>query len=245
MSKKQKFQSEKKSKSFSGIGKIVNSLPAWLKFVGLLVPLLGLVISYLNYSLEREKYSDDIKVLVSTESNLNLEMGRMIVDPPMSISFMTKKDMTCGRELIISNIGGVSTALVGLQGDFSHGSFPQPIVFKTIGNEAYVSDRSSSLPKDFSSIMVTILKDNPWLFTEEIFKNADILAFPLEVEAHSSFKVRVVAKLRFKTENEAIFEINPLDDKPNPKMSLQFITSTSRVTNPVEFECFDGILFFP
>lgn len=245
MSKKHKFQAEKKPSGFSGLGNIFKSLPTWLKFAGLLVPVLGLILSYLNYSFEREKYSEDIKVLVSTESNLNIGAKRMNVYPPMSISFITKRDMTCGRDLIISNTGGVATALVGIQGRFSHPNFPQSIVFHNIGNEVFLADQLSNFPKDFSSFMVTILNDHHWLLTEDIFNNEDILAFPVEIQAHSSFKVRVAIKLGFKTENEAYLQSPPLEDKGNPKMSLQFITSTSKVTDPVEFECFDGMLIFP
>lgn len=243
MSKKQKSQVIKKVQRFSNIGAIIKSLPAWLKFAGLLVPILGLLISYLNYTLDRQNFSDNTKVLVSTDSNLNVEAGKINAYPPSSISFLTKTGMTCGRSLVISNIGGISTALVGLQGQFSHTSFPQSIKFETIGNEVYLAGDSNSFPKGLFSFRVTILNDSPWLLTNEIFKDTDILAFPFEVQSHSSIKVRVVVSLNYKSEEDASFATSQFDEKGNPKISLQFLSSTSKITEPVEFECFDGILF--
>lgn len=113
------------------------------------------------------------------------------------------------------------------------------------GNEVYLAGDSNTFPKGQSSFQVTILNDTPWILTNEIFKDTDILAFPFEVQSHSSIKVRVAVSLNYKTEEDASFATSQFDEKGNPKISLQFITSTSKITEPVEFECFDGILFFP
>ncbi len=238
-----------KASRLVNIGK---TIPSWLKFVGLLVPILGLLISYLNYTLEKQKISDDLKVLVSTDSNLNIEAGEMKAYPPTSITFITKDNLICGRDLIISNIGGVPASIVGFQGSLSNKNFPQPISFSIIGSEMYMALDPKTAPKGLFSIHVTILNNNKWLLTPEIFKTSDILSFPVEVQAHSSIKVRVALGMHYNSKEAANIAFGETEDSSNPKnndkkpvLSLQFNTSTSKTTEPIEFLCLDGILFFP
>lgn len=128
MSKKQKTQATK-NKSLSKVSDVISHLPGWLKFVGLIVPILGLIISYFSYSLEKQNYSDDLKVLVSTELKFN---GRTehFSPPDSSPSFILRYEIVCGRYLIISNIGGVSTAIIGFKGNFYIKVFPSQLFLK-------------------------------------------------------------------------------------------------------------------
>jgi hypothetical protein len=251
MSRKRNAQNTK-AESPSKFGEFVKSLPTWLKFIGLLVPILGFIVSFLSYQFEKQKYTDDIKILVSTDSTLNIEGGKFYGSPPVSVSIISKNKLICGRDLIVSNIGGIPTALVGFQGQFSHASFSQPITFEGIGNNIDVDGSSYPFLKGLSGIHITILKDNTWFLSPEVYSDDDVLAFPIDVQDHSSLKVRIAFVMSYTsgTDASATFgKFNRFTDMGNsdnaPRLSLQLLTSTSKISQPVEFKCFEGIIFSP
>ena len=160
-----------------------------------------------------------------------------------------KKKLTCGRELIISNNGGVSTAVVGFEGFFSHKSFSHEIEFEGVGSELFLADSANLFPEGLSITTITILNDNTWIPTDEVYRSTDILDFPLEIQAHSSIKIRVAFKLHYETLDDAKNAYEKIQASQNAdenaKITLQFTTSTSKKTKPVEFDCFDNVVLSP
>lgn len=115
-----------------------------------------------------------------------------------------------------------------------------------------MSETLNAFPKGLSSIQIAILNDSSWWGdknTIEVYKDTDVLTLPLEIQAHSSLKVRVALRLSYKSRIElanAYGIFANLDGKNNvmePKVSLQFTTSTSKMTEPIEFKCFSDSLY--